>query len=33
MNILHGVALFVGVLAACYLIGVALTLALEWAGW
>jgi hypothetical protein len=33
MNITLGVAMFVGVLVALYLIGAALTLAFEWAGW
>ena len=33
MNVLYGIAMFLGVLLALYLAGVALTLALEWAGW
>lgn len=33
MNILYGVAMFIGALVALYLAGVALTLTLEWAGW
>ena len=33
MNILLGVAMFLGTLVAFYLVGAALTLALEWAGW
>jgi len=33
MNILLGVAMFVGVLVALYLIGAVITMALEWVGW
>ena len=33
MNLLLGIGLFLGALVALYLIGAALTVALEWAGW
>lgn len=33
MNLLYGVTIFLGALVAVYLIGAALTMVLEWAGW